>query len=74
MQARAGSGVMGRNWTCDALICACVFEFLKNLPDGYMSFSVFISFFHNLAFQRYKSQLKNLSFIFAFNFSPEKTS
>jgi hypothetical protein len=34
-----------------------------------MSFSAFSSFLHKLTFQRFKSQLKNLSFVSAFNFS-----
>jgi hypothetical protein len=34
-----------------------------------MSFSAFSSFFHKLAFQRFKSQFKNLPFTSAFNFS-----
>jgi hypothetical protein len=34
-----------------------------------MSFSVFSSFLQKLAFQRFKNQLKNLSFVLVFNFS-----
>jgi hypothetical protein len=34
-----------------------------------MSFPAFSSFLHKLAFQRFKSQLKSLSFISAFGFS-----
>jgi hypothetical protein len=34
-----------------------------------MSFSAFNSFIQKLTFQHYKSQLKNLSFIFVFTFS-----
>jgi hypothetical protein len=34
-----------------------------------MSFSTFSSFLQKLIFQRFKSQLKNLSFAFIFSFS-----
>jgi hypothetical protein len=34
-----------------------------------MDFSIFSSFLHQLTFQRYKSQLKNLLFVSDFNLS-----
>jgi hypothetical protein len=34
-----------------------------------MSFSIFSSFLQKLTFQRFKSQLKSLSFVLAFGFS-----
>jgi hypothetical protein len=39
-----------------------------------MNFSAFSSFFQKLAFQRSKSQLKNLPFVSTFGFSAEKVS